>query len=215
MAELTFIFTTALLVGFSGALMPGPLTAVTVEHAYHRGYPAAPLITLGHALLEAIIVLLLLLGLGAYLTLPPVAGVIGLAGGLVLAWMGYGMIRSALPGRLSWKGSPGDRGVGRFPFWDGVIATATNPYWFLWWATIGAGYVALSRNHGLPGVLSFFSGHILADFLWFSLIAAVMASGKRWLTDELYRWIVLGLGLFMAAFSLYFLWSGFRILLGG
>ena len=63
MLELTLIFTTALLVGLSGALMPGPLTAVTMEHAFRRGYLAAPLITLGHASLEVVMVLLLLLGL--------------------------------------------------------------------------------------------------------------------------------------------------------
>jgi len=67
MLELNLIFTTALLVGFSGAVMPGPLTAVTIEHALRRGYPAAPLVTLGHALLEVVMVILLLVGLGNYL----------------------------------------------------------------------------------------------------------------------------------------------------
>lgn len=214
MLELTLIFTTALLVGFSGALMPGPLTAVTVEHAFRRGCPAAPLASLGHALLEAVMVVLLLAGLGQLLAWPYVAGVIGVAGGLVLAWMGCGMIRSALSGDLSLESSSGDKKGFRSPFWGGLIATASNPYWFLWWATIGAGYVALSRNHGIAGVLLFFSGHILADFIWLSLIAAVLVSGKRWLTDRIYKGIVFALGLFLCGFSLYFFWSGLQIITG-
>ncbi len=211
MFELTLIFTTALLVGFSGALMPGPLTAVMVEHTFRRGYPAAPLVTLGHALLEAVMVILLLLGLGSYLTLPFLAGIIGMAGGLVLAWMGWGMIRSVARGTLSFN--PTMKGSGRrgSTFWNGLVATACNPYWFIWWATVGAGYVALSRNSGLPGILSFFSGHILADFLWFSFLAAALVSGKRWLTDRIYRWIVFGLGIFLCAFSIYFFRSGLLV----
>lgn len=212
MLELTLIFTTALLVGLSGALMPGPLTAVAVEHSLARGYRAIPQATLGHGLLEVLMVILLLVGAGDYLALPYVTGIIGLAGGLVLAWMGWGMIRSAAGATLSLDtSSSGETGS---TFWSGLIATASNPYWFLWWATIGAGYVALSRNHGYPGVLLFFSGHIVADFLWLSLLAAALLSGKRWLTDRIYRWIVFGLGLFLAAFSLYFFWSGLRVFIG-
>ena len=208
------IFTTALLVGLSGALMPGPLTAVAMEHSLRRGYRAIPLAIMGHGLLEVVMVVLLLVGAGDYLALPCVAGIIGLAGGLVLAWMGWGMISSARSGGLSLENSPAEEGRGqRSPFWDGMIATISNPYWFLWWATIGAGYVALSRNHGLTGVFLFFGGHILADFLWLSFLAAALLSGKRWLTDRIYRWIVFGLGIFLIVFSLYFLWSGLRIFL--
>ena len=214
MVQLALIFTTSFFVAFSGALMPGPLTAVTVEHAFRRGCLAAPLITLGHGLLEAVVVVLLLVGLGDYLARPGVTGIIGLAGGLVLAWMGCGMIKRALSGKISLEGPSEGGGAGRSPFWGGIIATVTNPYWFLWWGTIGAGYVALSRHHGYPGVALFFSGHLLADFLWFTLLALVMATGKRWLTDEIYRWIVFGLGLFLSLFSLYFFWSGLELFLG-
>lgn len=214
MFELTLIFSTALLVGLSGALMPGPLTAVTVEHALRRGYRAAPLAVLGHALLEVMVVALLLVGLGNYLALPAVAGVIGLAGGLVMAWMGYGMIRGAARATLSPDVPTGRGWRTGSPFWSGLISTLSNPYWFLWWATIGAGYVAHSRSQGLPGVFSFYGGHILADFLWLSLIAAAVVSGKRRLTDRIYRWIIIGLGIFLGIFSLYFFWSGLQIIQG-
>lgn len=211
MLELVLIFTTALIVGLSGAVMPGPLTAVTAQHALRLGYAAAPLATLGHAFLEAVMVLLLLGSLRHYLAWPPLTAIIGIAGGLVLAWMGYGMISGALSGAIQRDGAPGSEARFNSPFWGGLVATLSNPYWFLWWATIGAGYVARSQSHGYAGVFLFYSGHILSDFLWLSLIAAALASGKKMLTGRIYRWIVLGLGLFLCAFSLYFIWSGLKI----
>jgi len=97
----------------------------------------------------------------------------------------------------------------------GLIATASNPYWFLWWATIGAGYVVHSQNYGISGALFFFSGHILADFIWLSLLAVALVSGKRWLTDRFYQGIIFGLGLFLCAFPYIFSGRGYRCSLGG
>ena len=57
------IFVSSFIVGLSGAMMPGPLLAVTIRHASVRGFSAAPLLVLGHAILEAALVCLLLFGL--------------------------------------------------------------------------------------------------------------------------------------------------------
>jgi threonine/homoserine/homoserine lactone efflux protein len=88
MENLPQIFFTSFLVGLSGALMPGPVLVVTVSHATRRGFIAGPLIVLGHALLELALVVGISLGLGQYLVLEPVSGVLGIVGGVVLAWMG-------------------------------------------------------------------------------------------------------------------------------
>lgn len=213
--ELVLIFATAFIVGLSGSLMPGPLTAVAVEHALKRGLSAAPLVTLGHAVMEALVVLLLVIGLGSYMDRPAVAGVIGLAGGAVLAWMGYGMAKAGIRGSLSLDNSGGagpERRAGN-PTAAGVLATVANPYWLIWWATIGAGYVALSREHGLRGVLFFFSGHILSDLAWLSLLAAILVTGKRFITGRVYNGVVAALGIFLIGFSLYFLWTGVSYLM--
>ena len=50
--ELLAIFTTAFVVGFSGAMMPGPLLTVTIGESARRGFSAGPLLVLGHAVLE-------------------------------------------------------------------------------------------------------------------------------------------------------------------
>lgn len=206
------IFITALIMGFSGAMMPGPVTAVLGEHALKKGFRASPLITLGHGVMELTLVLLLFFGLGRYLARESVTGVIGLVGGAVLAWMGYGMIKGGLAGRMSLQGAategPGaDGSAGSVA--AGVLATAANPYWYLWWGTVGAAYMTLAQEHGMKGVLAFFTGHLLADFLWLSLLALVLVTGKRFITDRMYNGLLVVFGVFLAGLALYFAGGAF------
>jgi len=60
-----------------------------------------------------------------------------------------------------------------------MLASLSNPYWTLWWATIGLGYLAAAMKFGLKGVVVFFWGHILADYTWYALISVGITRGKR------------------------------------
>ncbi|KYH32619.1 LysE type translocator [Moorella mulderi DSM 14980] len=97
-AELLALFTTAFMVGLSGALMPGPLLTLAIEESTRRGAGAGPLLVLGHGLLELLMLFLLLLGLGSFLAHPTVSRVVAVLGGAVLLWLGTDMIRSAMAG---------------------------------------------------------------------------------------------------------------------
>jgi len=205
--QLQAVFVTALVMGFSGAMMPGPVTVVLGEHALKKGFRASPLITLGHGIMELTLVLLLFFGLGRFLALEAVAGAIGLVGGAVLAWMALGMIRSGLAGTMSLEGAAprGPAAAGSTgSVLAGVVATAANPYWYLWWGTVGAAYMALTREHGLQGALAFFGGHLLADFLWLSFLALVLVTGKRLITDRVYNGLLVVFGVFLGGLALYF-----------
>ncbi len=210
--NLPLLFSTAFIVGLSGAMMPGPVTAVLAEHTLKKGFKASPLITLGHLFTEVVMVLLLAVGLGSYMAREGVAGAIGISGGVVLAWMGYGMVKSALSGSLSLTAAEGKKVVDG-SISAGVLTSISNPYWFLWWATVGAGYVTLSLEHGILGAMVFLSGHILADFAWLSLLAIALVTGKRFITDKVYNGAVVFLGAFLIVFAIYFLWSGVSFLI--
>lgn len=210
------IFATSFLVGLSGAMMPGPLLTVTVAESRRWGGAAGPLVTLGHGILELLLVVGLVSGLGGVLGRPQVTGAIGLAGGGVLLWMGYGIISSALGRKVSLHlhegpGVPRTRGLG--PVVAGALASLANPYWILWWATLGAGYVAFSRQQGLVGLGTFYLGHVSSDLVWYSLISLAVTTGSRFISDNLYRKFLAVLGLFLVALALYFAYSGAKFLL--
>jgi hypothetical protein len=88
--------------------------------------------------------------------------------------------------------------------------SVANPYWIIWWATIGLGYIIYSWRFGFWGIAFFFVGHILADLVWYSLIAAAVAGGRHFLTDRLYRSLIASCAVFLIVFAGYFAYAGFE-----
>jgi len=230
--ELLAIFSTAFVVGFSGAMMPGPLLTVAIGESARRGFIAGPLLVLGHAILELFLILALAGGLSVFLTRAGVSHAIAVLGGAFLIYMGYGMARDARAGKVSLnmeqpaaesvgpgvegpggmkmglKQSAGGGGMRLHPVLAGILTSISNPFWMLWWATIGLGYITLSLRSGYIGLTSFFTGHILADLVWYSLIAAAVAGGKKFLSDGVYRAILVACGVFLVGLGGTFLYYG-------
>ena len=93
------------------------------------------------------------------------------------------------------------------------MVSLSNPYWTLWWATLGLGFLAQAEKLGIAGVLLFFSGHILADFLWYAIVSFVVSTGKKWLTPKIYRGIIIFCGLFLIYLALDFFRLGLKTFL--
>jgi threonine/homoserine/homoserine lactone efflux protein len=211
--ELLLLATSWWLIGFTGAMMPGPVTTLIVTETARRGFIAGPLITIGHALLELAMVVALVFGLGDLLKQNAVAGTIGLLGGLFLLWMGFDIVRSAWQGKVSFDttrdvsaSSSGN------PIIAGILTSVANPYWILWWATVGAAYLITFRAFGIEGIVAFYFGHTLADWVWNNVVAFVVATGRRVMTDRVYRGILIVCGAFLIALSFYFVNSGINFL---
>ncbi len=95
-AALTPIFVTSFGVGFTSALMPGPLTTLAVRESMQRGFWAGPLLAAGHSLIELALVIGLALGLSRFLVEDPVKAGVGIAGGLFLLGLGAYFLASGL-----------------------------------------------------------------------------------------------------------------------
>lgn len=214
------IFFLAWGVAFSGALMPGPLLTVNIKESLKRGFWAGPQLILGHAILEGLLITGLVLGLGSLLKLDLSRGIISVLGGVFLFWMAWGMLRYEGQGELSAgkeeaaraRTSMHDGKSGLPPVVAGVVVSLSNPYWTLWWATLGLGFLAQAERLGITGVLLFFFGHILADFMWYAVVSFVVASGKRLITPKIYRGIIILCGLFLIYLSVDFFRLGLKTL---
>jgi threonine/homoserine/homoserine lactone efflux protein len=210
MWPLLLIFASSFGVGFSGAIMPGPVLTVTIAEATRRGFWAGPLIVLGHGIIEFALFIALVLGLGTILKHDIVFGIVGVGGAIVLIWMGIGMVREIKTATLKLELNEGERSR---PILAGLLTSVSNPYFTIWWATIGLSYIALSQRHGIAGLTSFYTGHIMSDIVWFFAIAWAVTMGKRIMNDHVYRWIIGLCGGFLCILGLYFGSSGLKALL--
>jgi threonine/homoserine/homoserine lactone efflux protein len=202
---LVTIFSSSFVLALSGALMPGPVLTVTISESARRGAIVGPLIILGHGMLELLLILALLAGLAPLLTRNEVLAFISLSGGGILLWMSYTMFRN-LPGMKLNFGATDEKP--RNLVLAGILLSIANPYWTIWWATIGIGYIVYSIKFGIAGIIAFYTGHILADLAWYSIISMGISKGRHFFTDVFYRRLIAFCASFLLLFSLYFFYSG-------
>ena len=209
------LFATAFLTALSGALMPGPVLFAAVRWSAAHGRRVGPLIVLGHAVVELPLMLALIFGLGKTLRMDAFVGGIGLAGGAMLLAMSALMLRAlprlSLPQRQALLGDgavPGTLKIAAV----GLATSVSNPYFTLWWATIGLNFMAQAAPFGALGYAVFYSGHILADLAWYSAIAESMHRGRRLLSERGYRWLVGFCAILLVGFGVYFGYSGWGLL---
>jgi len=209
--QILMLFGTALVVALSGAMIPGPMLTVTVAESARRGFWTGPLMVLGHGLLELALIIALLAGLSGYFTRPAVTHGIAMVGGLFLLYMGFSILRDVKLGRLSLDNDAGDSERGRHmhPVVAGMLVSLSNPYWFFWWAAIGLTYLTLALKAGWLGVAAFFSGHIIGDLAWYSLVSLGVSAGRNVIKPMVYQ-VVLGLcGFFLLGLGGWFIYGVF------
>ena len=182
---------------------------MTVRESARNGFKTGPLIILGHGVLELSLIAALLVGFSAVIKNPLFLAGVGILGGTVLLGMGvFGWSRSGGGLKLNSASrdipSSSDIKIVR----AGILTSLSNPYWFIWWATIGIAYLGKSWKYGWAGLTSFYSGHILADLLWYSLVSAAVAGGRSFFTPGVHRWVLRVCSLFIAGLGIYFIHSG-------
>jgi threonine/homoserine/homoserine lactone efflux protein len=192
---LWMIFSLSFLLSLSGALMPGPLLTYTIVRTLRteeRGWLTGARVIAGHAALECALLFGLVLGVVGFLRAPVAAKIIGVGGAVLLLYMGIGLIRETLRGKgidLT-AGSPRPPGetarrvslAARMnPVVAGALVSMGNPYWWIWWITVGAAFllrfdITLAR---WPALIAFFLGHELGDLGWYSVVSILLHLGRR------------------------------------
>jgi len=189
-----------LVVGLSGAVIPGPLLAFTLFDTSKKGRITGHHVMMGHVLWEFGVILLILLGFGWIILRN--SAIIYLVGGVVLIIMGINMIRSK-GGEVKMDEARVNSSLG-----GGIFYTAFNPTQPVWWATAGLALLLKGLEvMGILGVVLVTAGHWLSDFGYYGFVSFVVHRHASYVNPR-QRQISIILGLFLAALGSYFVQQG-------
>lgn len=194
---------TVILLSTSGALAPGPLFFVTITHGTKTGAKSGLMFSIAHSIIEFTLVMLLAIGLLSVANQPAVKLMVGGAGGIALIVFGSLQIRSSLH---ETNETTSTKKTTKHLLLLGLALTGLNPYFIIWWLTIGANLILLSLEFaGLWGVLFMYICHVWVDYAWLTLVAGFAKKGAKILRKKWYRALIAIFGAILIYFGLSFL----------
>jgi len=209
MKELFAFLVSVFLISFSGAMAPGPVTAAAITHGAKSKYAGISL-ALGHAVIELPLIIIVVLGFNRLLASHHILNTIGLLGGAFLLYMGIGLFRDIKkPGYSAGSSYSAD------PILTGIVLSATNPYFLLWWITIGIKLASQARAFGIFAFLLFILVHWLCDLGWLEFLSYATLKGTKVMSERFLK-IMLGIcGTALFAFGVKFIYDSLSSWFGG
>ena len=202
---------TVIVVTASGALAPGPLSFGILMQGSKEGARSGFSCAVGHTLVEFPLVLALALGLLAAANQPMIKGVIGVAGGLGL--IGFGVLQ--IYGTLKSKTEPGEKTrAHNLPASSvvlGLALTGLNPYFILWWLTIGSVLIVQALAFAaIIGVLIMYIAHVWMDYAFLTSLAYFAKKGRNIAGSKYYKLLLTAFGLILVYYGMTFIWDAIK-----
>jgi threonine/homoserine/homoserine lactone efflux protein len=199
---LGFVLTVVLLTA-SGALAPGPLFFQTLSQGTKTGARSGLIFSVAHTIVEFTLIMLLALGLFAVKNEPVIRTVIGALGGVVLIVFGlYQIISSLKKKEITQKQVTSSHRL----FFIGIVFTALNPYFIIWWLTVGSTLILRALEiAALAGVVFMFLCHVWMDFVWLTTVSHCAKKGVNALGSRWYRALVGVFGVVLLYYGISFL----------
>ena len=221
-----------IIISASGVFSPGPLFLANLIYGSKQGYFAGIKIANGHMTVELLLVILLSLGIFglSHFTLGDWAlRTVGLIGGIAIILfslaqilnitkkigitrdmnkdntnknlnIGHGTTYFFLLGKIN-------RRIDRGPLIVGIIFTAMNPFFLIWWLTVGLKLISDSVYlfGVIEGILILFLFHIWMDYVWLALTAYLISKGQSIFKIRFYHFFIICISIILVSYGLYLL----------
>ncbi len=203
-----------ILISLSGALAPGPLLFTNLSNAPRWGWKGGLWLSLGHTCVELPVILLIAVGLSFVIYIPFVQFTIAILGGVVLLAFGTLQIREArTPVEVFEQIDLANAKPTRHPFFIGLIFSAFNPFFIVWWFTVGANIVITAFLFAaLAGVIIMFLSHVWIDYVWLAGTAWATQRGSQLIGSRGYKYLIAGFGLLLIYFGILFCFNAILLL---
>ncbi|MDP2215946.1 MAG: LysE family transporter [Methanolobus sp.] len=91
------------------------------------------------------------------------------------------------------------------PILAGIVASASNPYFWLWWLAAGSTLVLKGLEISMLAAALFVVGYWMADRSYFTVVSTSFSRGKKLMSPKLYERVLMSCGLFLALFGSWFI----------
>ncbi len=199
------ILLSVIVISLSGAMMPGPMFAVTLAKSYKSPW-AGTQISLGHAVIEVPLILLIYLGFAQFFQENLVQLILSIVGGAMIVWLGVAMFRART--EVVHKG----KDLAYSAFTAGIITSALNPFFLIWWATVGSLLIMKFLDYGLGGLAVFTISHWLVDLVWLSLVSVLVYKTRKLWGLRFQEGVFIACSLLLIGFGIWFMVSGIQMI---
>ena len=197
------ILASVVVISFSGVMMPGPMFAVALAKSYKSPWAGSQM-SLGHAVIEVPLILLIYFGFAQFFENSIVQLVLSIVGGGMIIWLGISMFRARAEVVQKGKDLPYNA------FIAGILTTGLNPFFILWWATIGSMLVMKFLDFGTTGLVMFIVAHWLCDLIWLSFVSNLVYRTHSLWGKKLQEGAFIACSLLLIGFGSWFLVSGLK-----
>lgn len=205
--ELLYLLVTVQLLSATGALAPGPLFITNLIYGSFGGWKTGFQMALGHMLVEFPLYLAIGLGLISIIHMANIKIYLGITGGIVM--IAFGILQFiSLRKRRNYVPDTNIAFRKHSPLFMGIILSAFNPFFILWWVFIGSTFIYSTVNilsyYGLPLI---YMSHVWMDFVWLTFTAHAAFLGKNLLKEKFYNLFVTVLSLLLVVFGVHFIFK--------
>ncbi len=208
--ELISFLGSVFIISFTGAMQPGPVTATAITMGSRRKW-AGVLLAIGHGIVEfplmVLMLILMTIGHEAIFKSDIAQILIGFIGGVVLLLMAIQAFVSSRKSAYTQATSCSDK-----PILTGIILSVSNPYFFIWWSTVGLALATKAKGFGIWAFAIFAVVHWLVDLIWVTALSFTSFHGSVLLGPKPLRIVLMICSAALFAFGLFFIYNAAKIL---
>jgi threonine/homoserine/homoserine lactone efflux protein len=214
MSPLEFFFY-VILVSTSGVFSPGPLFFVNLFYGSKYGSLMGIKIAIGHTFVEFPLLVLLSYGVSKFSAVSvsdsDILKIIGIVGGVFMIFFSFMQIYPVIKNKSLETNNQYSKYAIKNAILVGMIFTGLNPFFLVWWSTIGLKLVSDSVNNFgyLNGIILLFFSHIWMDYFWLWITSFMSSKGRSIVKEKVYRILLLFFSTIIGIFGLYLLVNAF------
>ncbi len=190
-----------IIISASGVMSPGPLFAANITYGLREGVKSGIKIAIGHSIVELPLVILLGIGVFSLEIFPEFRTIISIFGAITLFVFAGIQIKTILKknSKISIKPKQG-------PIVTGILLSALNPFFIVWWLTIGFKLISDAMLiWAFAGILIVFVFHIWMDFAWLGITAFLASKSRKIISNRNYKIMIVVLSGTLIYFGIIFL----------